>query len=259
MSLAITIITPEGIIQAADSRVSIPIKVTDEVMTYSHFDNATKLLTFEPPHNHISVATYGAGTIGARTAHSFIKEFQKTLPTTRISTRKFALNLQTFYKTEWEKIEDNPQDSPMVFQIAGINNNQQFGEVYVVSVPGDEEPQKVISNGDFSLYYGGDQYVVDRLIQGRDTRLDGKIIGHPDLDHEKGALLDVFSEIQETHLLPLGSYALQDAIDLARFLIDTTAKMQKLSLNLKSVGGAIDISCITKADGCEMISKKRVV
>jgi hypothetical protein len=257
MSLAITVITPEGIVQAADSRVSIPIPVNDEVISYSSFDNATKLLAFDTPNRHITVATYGAGTIGARTAHSLVEEFQKTLPENRLTVKGFAEKLQEFYKTRWDEVENNPQTSPMIFQIAGINANRQFGELYIVSIPGDDPPQRVISNGEFSLYYGGDKSIVERLIQGRDYRIDAKIIDDQSLETTHDALGSIFDEIANTHMLPIGSYALQDAIDLARFLIDTTAKMQKLSLNVKTVGGAIDVSCVTK-NGHEIISKKKI-
>jgi hypothetical protein len=258
MSLAVTVITPEGIVQAADSRVSIPVNVTDELLSFSHFDNATKLLTFEAPHDHVSVTTYGAGTIGSRTAHSFIKEFQRALPNNRVTTKKFAEALQKFYKEEWEKIKDNPQNTLMTFQVAGINASQQFGELYVVSVPGEDPPQKVISNGTFSLYYGGDKSTVDRLVRGRDLKIDNAIIENDELKEVIDPLSKIFSEVQEQHMLPLGSYALQDAIDLARFLIKTTSDMQKLSLNVKSVGGAIDVSCVTKTGACEIISRKKI-
>lgn len=258
MSLAITVVTPEGVVQAADSRVSIPINVTEGVISYSSFDNATKLLAFEEPNLHVTVATYGAGTIGARTAHSFIKEFQDTLPSNRLTVKKFAEKLQEFYKARWDEVENNPQTSPMIFQVAGINANKQFGELYIVSVPGDDPPQKVISAGDFSLYYGGDKPIVERLVQGRDYRIDAKIIENEALNDVREVIGNIFDEISGTHMLPIGSYALQDAIDLARFLIDTTAKMQKLSLNVKTVGGAIDVSCITKNKGHQIISKKEI-
>jgi hypothetical protein len=258
VSLAITVITPEGIVQAADSRVSIPVNVTDGVVSYSHFDNATKLLTFDEPHNYVSVTTYGAGTIGSRTAHSFVKEFQKTLPITRLTIKKFAEKLQAFYKAQWDAVENNPQTSPMIFQVAGINSSQQFGELYIVSVPGEDPPQKIINNGDFSLYYGGDKSTVDRLIQGRDLRIDALILEDEALNGTHESLGNIFTDVAERHMLPLGSYALQDAIDLARFLIDTTSNMQKLSLNVKTVGGAIDVCCVTKSGACEVISKKKI-
>lgn len=258
MSLAITVITPEGIVQAADSRVSIPMNIRDGVLSYSSLDHATKLLAFESPNTHISVATYGAGTIGARTAHSFTKEFQETLTLNKLTVKSFAKKLQDFYKARWDEIEDNPQTSPMIFQVAGINSSQQFGELYVVSIPGEDPPQKVISDGEFSLYYGGDKYVVERIIQGRDLRIDTKIIEDESLNDAHTVLGSIFDEIANTHMLPIGSYALQDAIDLARFLIDTTSKMQKLSLNIKTVGGAIDVSCVTKNGNHKVISKKEI-
>lgn len=258
MSLAVTVVTPEGIIQAADSRVSIPFNITDGVVTYSHLDNATKLLTFDAPHSNISVTTYGAGTIGARTAHSFLKELQEYLPPQQITVKKFANQLQKFYKEKWDSEEDTNQDIPMIFQVAGINRSQQFGEVYIVSVPGDDPPLKVVADGEFSLYYGGDKSVVERLIQGRDLRIDNLILQDASLNDTHDKLRIIFNDVATRHLLPLGAYALQDAINLARFLIETTIKMQELSLNESSVGGAIDICCITKSDGCITISKKKV-
>ena len=258
MSLAITVITPEGIVQATDSRVSIPLNVGEGVVSYSYFDNATKILTFDAPHDNVSVSTFGAGTIGSRTAHSFIHEFQDKLPSNRLTVRNFAKKLQDFYKEEWDSIEDNPQTTSMYFLIAGINNNQQFGELYVVSVPGEDHPLKVISNGEFSVYYGGEKSTVDRLIQGRDTKIDS-LISADQLPNDTQVIINnILLEVASQHMLPLGAYALQDAIDLARFLISTTSNMQKLSLNVKTVGGAIDVCCITKNEGCKMISKKTI-
>jgi 20S proteasome alpha/beta subunit len=76
MSLGIAFKGPEGIVLAADSRVTLTaeMKHGNEKMTLpSTFDNATKLLKIAE-HNYIGVVTYGVGAIGQqepRTAHSF--------------------------------------------------------------------------------------------------------------------------------------------------------------------------------------------
>ena len=85
MSLGIAFKGPEGIVLAADSRVTInakrPLSPQQTLILPSTFDNATKLLRVEGQ-KHVGAVTYGAGTIGLaepRAAHSFLPEFELEL------------------------------------------------------------------------------------------------------------------------------------------------------------------------------------
>jgi hypothetical protein len=51
---------------------------------------------------------------------------------------------------------------------------------------------------------------------------------------------------------------IQDAIDLARFLVETTIGLVKFSVNRpqKTVGGPIEIAAITKHEGFKWIQRK---
>ena len=88
MSLGIVFKGPEGIVLAADSRVTLHARILDpqdpkkieEIASY--YDNATKLL-YVNKQPFIGVVTYGVGAIGQkepRTAHSYIPEFQDEIP-----------------------------------------------------------------------------------------------------------------------------------------------------------------------------------
>ena len=84
MSLGIAFKGPEGIVLAADSRVTLTAQIqtgkTKELLP-STFDNATKLLQVTG-HNYVGVVTYGLGAMGEkepRVAHSFMPEFEKHL------------------------------------------------------------------------------------------------------------------------------------------------------------------------------------
>ncbi len=84
MSLGIAFKGLEGIVLAADSRVTLttqmpsPLGPTGPIMLIpSTYDNATKLLKVRGQ-EHIGAVTYGVGAIGLaepRTAHSYIPEF----------------------------------------------------------------------------------------------------------------------------------------------------------------------------------------
>ncbi len=82
MSLGIAFKGPEGIVLAADSRVTINAekRITDNLTLVlpNTFDNATKLLKVNG-YDNVGAVTYGLGAIGVkepRTAHSFLPEFE---------------------------------------------------------------------------------------------------------------------------------------------------------------------------------------
>ena len=81
MSLVVAFKGTEGIVLAADSRVT----VSSQTGLPSTFDNATKLLTLEEPHNWVGAVTCGVATIDGRTHHSLIPEFEATLGPSRLT------------------------------------------------------------------------------------------------------------------------------------------------------------------------------
>jgi len=101
MSLGIVIKAPEGIVLAAESRVTLTAN-QDKNQIHVNYDNATKLLSFAEPHNYVGVVTYGLAAIGLRSAHSFIPEFESALPDNRISVCEFAEKMRDFFVIQWE-------------------------------------------------------------------------------------------------------------------------------------------------------------
>src|SRR5437867_59608 len=102
MSLGIAFKGPEGIVLAADSRVTLGILAQDpagaQIQIPATYDNATKLLHVSGQ-EYVGAVTYGLGAIGVqepRTAHSFIPEFEQELAraqTARLTVLAFAQQL----------------------------------------------------------------------------------------------------------------------------------------------------------------------
>jgi len=64
MTLAIVFKGTEGVVLAADSRVTLPFQVPGtQLVTSAHFDNATKLLKVGNQ-QHVAAVTFGLGTFG---------------------------------------------------------------------------------------------------------------------------------------------------------------------------------------------------
>jgi len=254
--LAITVICPEGIVQAADSRVTLIHPVSETLITNNTFDNAKKLLVFKEPHTHVSVTTYGSGTINGRTIHGYNTEFASTLPDKRIPVKEFAERFQKFFKQRWDKAEHDDTDN-ISFQVAGIDEDKNYGELYSITLPTNKPPVLTLKEGDFNFMWGGDIFIVSRIVSGVDPTLPA-LIENENFPVDVKEKIDSIIENVSPSNFPIHSYALQDAVTLARFLIATSINAQELSIGLRTIGGNIDICTITQENGCGYISNKEV-
>ena len=135
MSLGIAFKGPEGIVLAADSRVTLKAQIPGQTDTFhASYDNATKLLHIKGQDN-VGAVTYGLGAIGSdqpRTAHSFLPEFEEELKDKdEMSSEDFAQALSDFYLKQWKK--EMPADWPggdMIFLVAGYDEGQPYGNLY---------------------------------------------------------------------------------------------------------------------------------
>ena len=62
-------------------------------------------------------------------------------------------------------------------------------------------------------------------------------------------------DLYETLVMP--AMPIQDAIDLARYLVETTMGFSKFSISrAKTVGGPVEIAAITKHEGFRWVARK---
>lgn len=172
MSLGIAIKGPEGIVLAADSRVTLTAQPKNKTATpiSVNYDNATKLLTFGKPHTYVGAVTYGQAAIGLRTAHSFLSEFEVSLPDDRIGVEAFAKHLSNFFMDQWRpaKMPDKPA---MVFLVAGYDEDEPYGHIFELEIPATPSPKEWGDDKAFGMIWGGQKEYVERLINGYDPNL----------------------------------------------------------------------------------------
>lgn len=265
MSLGIVLKGTEGVVLAADSRITVSAKrqlPNGEVQPFTvNYDNAKKLIGFpNTKHRYVGAITYGHALIGNRPAHSFIPEIEINLPDERVKVEEYAKILSDFYLKQWQK-SDLPNDVPagngMTFAVAGYNKGEAYGRVYGFSIPDRPQPEEH-SKKEFGITWGGERQIVDRLIKGMDPGLPGVLHDVADLDHEQiqkitRAVRDNLSYTFVYEVLPL-----QDCIDLALLLIRTTIDFQNLAIGVRGVGGMIDAATITQKDGLRYIQRKEL-
>jgi hypothetical protein len=259
MSLGIVIKGPEGLVLAADSRVTLTAQ-TPQGNIHVNYDNATKLLSFSEPNNYVSAVTYGQAAIGLRTANSFLPEFEANLPNgKRLSIEEFANQLSTFFMSQWNAEMPSDYSGPdMTFVVAGFDEGEPYGNVYQFDIP--RHPQLVAQhvNG-FGLTWGGQREIVDRLLQGFDERLLSIVKETLGLQQNQTDLLSRALRDKLLLRVPIQAMALQDCVDLAVFFINTTILGQSLTVGIRGVGGPVDVATITRRDGLKSIQKKDIV
>ena len=268
MSLGIAFKGPEGIVLAADSRVTLTAQVSTpqgQVLLPSTFDNATKLLKVKGQ-DHVGAVTYGAGAIGQnepRTAHSFLPEFETSLPANqRLSVHEFAKKLGSFFGDRWAdaKMPAVPFGQDMIFLVGGYDKNTPYGRVFEIFIPNKPEPREVIPEGQFGAVWGGQHQIATRLLNGFDPATPQVV-----RDFLKVPLTSGQPDPLETELktklgskIPWQFLPLQDCVDLTICVLRTTITLQRWTVDVRGVGGAIDVATITRTGGFSYIQQKQI-
>ena len=269
MSLGIAIKGPEGIVLAADSRVTLHAQHRGSgALVPAYFDNATKLLSVRADsagQTHVGAVTYGLGAIGSqapRTAHSYMPEFEAALSksgTHRRSVEQFANELSKFFMDRWNDAMPKAYEGPdMVFLVGGFDEDAPYGKTFEISIPRKARPEERNLGTDFGITWGGQREFADRLLVGFDENL-------PRLIKETGLLFeDKANELigglrgRCQAPIPIQFLPLQDCVDLAIFLIRSTIAMQKWIVGVRGVGGDIDVATITREAGFVPVQMKSI-
>jgi len=265
MSLGIAFKGPEGIVLAADSRVTLMAEMQQDQekrLLPSTFDNATKLLQINKQ-KYIGVVTYGLGAIGQqepRTAHSFLPELDRALPTDRMPVEDFTSELSEFFVGHWKAtMPEDWQGPDMTFLVGGYDENEAYGRVFQINIPSHPEPIEWNAGSQFGVTWGGQLEYINRLVKGFDPKLPSVVQDYLKLNEEQKTKLEQHLERDLSSRIPYQFLPLQDCVDLSVFLIRTTIELQTWIIGVRGVGGAIDVATITRTDGFNPIQRKRIM
>jgi|SRR5271166_2109737 len=268
MSLGIVVAGPEGIVLAADSRVTLfgqqqMPNAPQPFLIPASFDNATKLLKVKGQ-DHVAAITYGTGAIGTqqpRTAHSLLPEFETELgDSKRLGVAEFAKRLSDFFARQWAAAKMPVQIDDMVFFVTGYDEKEAYGSVCEVHIPRAPEPVQKIPPGTFGAVWGGQRNITDRIFQGFDTMAIPAIYELLKVQ-EKDKPADFENQLKARLQLkiPVQFLPLQDSVDLAIFLIRATILLQRWVVDVRGVGGAVDVATITRTTGFSPVQLKQII
>lgn len=246
LTITVAVIVPDGIVIAADSLaiISSPLSVmcpeceeTTQVKAIN-CPQCQKLFTYQTPTSHskfaqkvfkidlnnrsVGVAVDGMGMVNGRTIESHIRTFSRTKPTEIETVEGLATELTSYFHEEFIKdyggVENIPEfkEPPLGLQVVGYDS-QEATKGQLISCSIDKEPGMKAME-EYLINLRGDHYVVGKLLS------------------------NLRAEI------PFNLIPIQDAIDLAIFLIETTIRYQRFEKQISTCGGPIDVAVVTPSD-----------
>jgi hypothetical protein len=282
MSLGIMIKGSEGVVLAADSRVTLLTQMQPQpapnapanaplppsIVIPATFDNATKVLKVNGQ-SHVGAVTYGIGAImtanGPRTMRSFIPEFEQELEEAnvgRLSVSDFANRLSEFFMGQWNQHVNHPVNpgEEINFLVGGYDEGAPYGRAFSFVVPTQVVPlEQNPGPGQFGITWGGQHDLVFRLLYGFDMELLEFVRANLNLTPQQLATLKQQMEPKFAAGIPYQFLSLQDSVDLAIFLIQSTISFQKFRTTVvRGVGGPVEVATITR-DGFKFVSQKKSI
>ncbi|MGR3792645.1 hypothetical protein [Vannielia sp. SX4] len=235
-------------------------------MTVNTYDHANKLFNLRKG-LPIAAMTSGIGNFGASSISTISKDLRALLtkkgsdyyidPTNYTMEQVATLARRYFFEERFSQLDTTPTGN-FQYWIGGYSSGADLGEIWRFQIDnGTCDP--VICDADkdnnANIGWGGAPEAINRLILGYSQTL-GKALAAGGMPNE--AIPQAISEIGRFTQVGLANPAMPttDAVDLARFLAETTKQFVRFQQGSNSVGGSIDIATITKHENFKWVDRK---
>jgi len=217
----------------------------------------------------IGALVYGSGGIGASSIETLskdlrlrmsdtsdgeygLKDSDYTIEDVAKKARKFLFD--GAYRAAYP---DGLKNFFMGYRVCGYSAGSSLAEVWEFIIHGTEcvGPHSIQSKEEFGLRWAGENEALDRLILGTSSKIKGFLV-------EKGleqagaeeAYLELIRRIGAG--LVIAAMPIQDAIDVARFAVETATKFARYGLRPETIGGPTELAAITKHEGFKWVARK---
>ena len=261
MTVIVSVKINDGIVMAADSAGSMP-----SGQIYEHANKIANLCHGLP----LGAMSTGSGGIGNESVETLLKDLQRRfdgkdrdcsdwrLDPDTYAVGEAAERLRTFLFVEKASMCAVPTN--LQVRVCGYSAGRPLAEVWEVNMTAQTCPpaRKIVDEETFGVLWDGQYEALNRLILGLGFDIDQALVRHGIPAEQAGPLR---AGLAEDLYMTLSAPAMpiQDAIDLARFLVETTIGFVRFAVFLpKSVGGAVEIAAITKHEGFCWVQRKSI-
>jgi hypothetical protein len=269
MTIAIAIKVNDGIVLAADSASTIlsPDPKTNKKNIWIIYNNANKVFNLIKG-IHVGAISWGSGSIGQASIETLVKDFRKKVsdsdPEWKIDTQSYTIEdiAQKFRKFIFDQhyskeFKDWPEKPDLGFLIVGYSTKRPLAEIWRIEINNGncQGPELIGKEQDIGIHWFGEIEAIGRLYKGFSIHLP-TVLEEAGLNPEQIKKVLQLSNERLTVPFVIPPMPVQDAINLARFLVDMTEQYSKYRPGAPTVGGPIEIAAITKHEGFKWIERK---
>ncbi len=249
----------DGVVMAADSAGSM-----EGGQVYEHAHKIANLCEGLP----VGVMSTGSGGIGNESVETLLKDLRRRfagqseahaawrLDPGTYTIEQVALGLRRFMFEE--KAALCPDPTSIQFRVCGYSAARPLAEIWEVNMTSQAcpPPRCIMDEGSFGVMWDGQYEALNRLVLGLGYDIEAVLVRRGFSPRQAADLQrDLVKDLYATLAVP--AMPIQDAIDLARFLVETTIGFVRFAVFLpKSVGGAVEIAAITKHEGFRWVQRE---
>jgi hypothetical protein len=259
VTIIVSVKINDGVVMAADSAGTMA-----SGQVYAHANKITNLGDGLP----VGAMSTGAGGIGNESVETLLKDLRRRLdgrdparPDWRLDPAGYTMEQVAGRLRDFlfeEKAAPCPEPTDLQVRLCGYSAGRPLAEVWEVSMTGQAcpPPRCIMQETAFGVLWDGQYEALNRLVLGLGFDVGGTLVKHG-LPAGDAARLqeELVRDLYATLSVP--AMPIQDAVDLARFLVETTIGFVRFAVFLpKNVGGAVEIAAITKHEGFRWVQRK---
>ncbi len=272
MTIAISLKVNDGLVLAADSATTLFGKRPSGETGVSHiYYSACKIFNVIRG-RPVGVMTWGSGSIGTSSISTLCKDLRKRFEDSSAENEEWYVDAddysiehiaQLVRKFMYDELyvpffEDWDEKPSLHFIVGGYSTGADMAEEYQINVEKGKctDPFAVRPKAECGMTWGGEIEAIDRVVVGYGKRL--RQVLDTELKVPESQIKPAMEIIGQKLFVPLITppMPIQDALDLAEFLVDLTIKFSQFSPGAQTVGGPIEIAAITKHEGFKWVRRK---
>jgi hypothetical protein len=258
VTIIVSVKINDGVVMAADSAGTMA-----SGQIYAHANKITNLYEGLP----IGAMSTGAGGIGNESVETLLKDLRRRfagldpdhadwrLDPAAYTLEDVAQRLRAFIFEE--RILACGENTALQLRVCGYSAGRPLAEVWEVNITNHAcpAPRCIMGEEGFGVLWDGQYEALNRLILGTGFEIGAALARHGvPADQVPTLQANLVGDLYATLSAP--AMPIQDAINLARFLVETTIGFVRFAVFLpKSVGGAVQIAAITKHEGFRWVQR----